>query len=253
MPRPPRPWFRFYSEATESLKVHELPDRLVKPWLFMLCMANTNKPRGRLPSPAKVAFALRVKEEKAKGLIAELVTRKFIDYDGAHYVMHEWDEFQADRDIPAGKRGDKTQVGHANDAETPRVSHDRGEEEKDVEKELEKDVEEEREEEPPAHPFTLTYVRRFQERNAGQRPKQTEHAAALAIEREYGSGPCIELGNDLDWSKHPNYMRPILEERKNGKPRLQAVGSGNGRRSGSSTIGPAEINDLLAWQRGEVD
>ena len=70
--------------------------------------------------------------------------------------------------------------------------------------------------EPPAHPFSLTYVKRYQERHAGQRPPQTEHAAALAIEREYGAAACIQLGSDLDWSKHPNYMRPILEERRNG-------------------------------------
>lgn len=90
-------------------------------------------------------------------------------------------------------------------------------------------------EEPPAHPFALTYVRRFQERHAGQRPHQTEHAAALAIEREYGPSACIQLGNDLDWSKHPNYMRPILEERRNGKP------NGNDRRVDAASTNPASV------------
>jgi len=120
MPRSPRPWFRFYSEATESLKVHELPDRFVKPWLFMLCLANANEPRGRLPSISKVAFALRVKEDKAKALIAGLVDRRFIDYDGKHYVMHQWDDFQRDRDVSPTLRDGESRINHAN--VTPTVS-----------------------------------------------------------------------------------------------------------------------------------
>lgn len=125
MPRPARPWFRFYSEAMESLKVHELPDRLAKPWLLMLCLANVSTPRGRLPTTAKVAFALRVKEEKVDGLIAALSERGFIDFDGSHYVMHQWDEWQHDSDanLTDGRRGRNAvspPLERAKNAEPPR-------------------------------------------------------------------------------------------------------------------------------------
>ena len=72
--------------------------------------------------------------------------------------------------------------------------------------------------EPPAHPFVVAYALEHQQRNAGRPPSKTEHAAALALEREYGSDACFEVASDLEWSKHPNYMRPILQERREGKP-----------------------------------
>ena len=101
---------------------------------------------------------------------------------------------------------------------------------------------------PPAHPFTLTYVKRYQERRAGQRPPQTEHAACLALEREFGPGPCIELGNDLDWQKHPNYMRPILKERlngdTNGTDRGQSAASAN---PGSVATGLSDMDKRRAF------
>ena len=104
------------------------------------------------------------------------------------------------------------------------------------------------EDDAPAHPFALTYVKRFQDKHAGNRPSPVEHAAAIAIEREYGSVACIQLGNDLDWSKHPNYMRPILEERRNGKP------NGNDRRfdatstdSGAVAVGVSDLERRRAF------
>lgn len=96
---------------------------------------------------------------------------------------------------------------------------------------------------PPSFPFALTYAKRYQQSHAGRPPPQTEHAAALALEREYGSDACLQLGQDLDWQKHPNYMRPILEERRNGRPKLQAVGNAAGRGSG----GPDDVAG--AWQQ----
>lgn len=227
MPRSPRPWFRFYSEATESLKVHDLPDRLVKPWLFCLCLANVNKPRGRLPSTAKVAFSMRVKEEKAKALIAELVNRRFIHYDGAHYVMHEWDEFQADRDIPAGKRGDKSRDSHANDAESPRESHDRVEEEK--EKEVEKEKEREEDEEAPARRNIFVLYDNFM-----GKPALTQQMRELLIEADETYPPqCIEhcfqeAAASSDGRRSWAYVKKILERHeKDGcddKRQLQPAG-----------------------------
>lgn len=105
---------------------------------------------------------------------------------------------------------------------------------------------------PPSHPFAFTYAKRYQQSHAGRPPPQTEHAAALALEREYGADACIQLGNDLDWQKHPNYMRPILEERRDGKPKLQAVGGAAGRSTGGGDVAQ-QWADLAAERKRALE
>lgn len=256
MPPRPRPWLRLYTEVADNQKVHDLPDRLVKPWLIMLAVSGSNTPRGRLPSFEKVAFKLRVKEEKAKAFVAELVTRRFIDYDGAHYVMHEWDEWQKDRDVAPSNRADKSRVNHGNGDDSVTKITLEEEEEKEQERDQEKDGEKD-EEAPPRRNIFVLYD------NFMGKLALTPTLRELLIEAEDTyPAHCIEhcfqeAAASSDGRRSWKFVESILirhaTEGCNGKPRLQAVGSGNGRRSGSSTIGPAEIDDLRAWQRGEID
>lgn len=125
MPRIARPWFRFYSEAADNLKLHNLPDRLVKPWLFLMCLANVNRPRGRLPAMAKVAFTLRVKEDRAEALIKSLQGVGLIDRVGSVYVMHDWDEWQAERDVAPSMRDETAEINHGNVTDTAQEGHAR--------------------------------------------------------------------------------------------------------------------------------
>jgi hypothetical protein len=85
-----------------------------------------------------------------------------------------------------------------------------------TEAETETETETETVERAPEHPFAYTFARKYQERHAGRPPPPTEHAAALALEREYGADACLEVAGDFDWQKHPNYLRPILQERREG-------------------------------------
>jgi hypothetical protein len=174
---------------------------------------------------------LHISLREVNALIEELSRIGLVDITTDCVRPHNWEKWQPASDNAAERmnkrRTNSEHVRPVVEHVRPRREEIRSEEEKI------RQEEEEEEERAPAHPFALTYVKRYQERHAGQRPPQTEHAAALSLEREYGASPCIQLGNDLDWSKHPNYMRPILEERRNGKSdgadrRFQAAGVGAG-------------------------
>lgn len=104
MPRVAMHWFRYYSEALTSPKVQRLKPPLFKHWINLMALANISEPRGRLPCLSDVAFALRVAESVAHNAITELVALHFIDVEGDRFVMHDWDEWQADRDVTARKR-----------------------------------------------------------------------------------------------------------------------------------------------------
>ena len=73
-------------------------------------------------------------------LISALVARGFVDRNSDEYAMHDWHEWQADRDVPPSQRSGDTEqalaVNHANvtgsarlrhakDAPTSRVDHAR--------------------------------------------------------------------------------------------------------------------------------
>jgi 5-methylcytosine-specific restriction endonuclease McrA len=84
------PWFRFYDEALDDPKIQRMPPALFRYWVNVLCLANRGSPRGALPPIEDVAFALRIDEETAGKLMAELRRRGLIDdVDGAA-TPHNW-------------------------------------------------------------------------------------------------------------------------------------------------------------------
>lgn len=229
-------WFRFYSEALHDPRVQRLAPADFKNWLNLLCLANEQEPRGTLPEQEHVAFALRVSYLKAAQILCKFHEQDYIDLDeeSGVFSIHNWDKWQYGSDNVTERvrrhrqRGNVSPINRNVSVTPPDTDTEQTQKETDQETDADAD-------DAPAHPFALTYVRRFQERHAGNRPPPVEHAAALAIEREYGSGACIQLGNDLDWSKHPNYMRPILEERRNGKPH------GNDRGVDAASTNPGAV------------
>ena len=98
MPRPSRPWFRFYSEALESRKAQSLEPRLFKHWVNLLCLANITKPRGTLPTLQNSAFALRLDTHETNDILQELKRQRFLDKVGNRYKMHDWPEWQFESD-----------------------------------------------------------------------------------------------------------------------------------------------------------
>jgi hypothetical protein len=92
-------WFRFYSEVLHDSKVQTLSPELFRAWVNLLCLANEGTERGRLPDLRQIAFALRVKEEKAAQLVGQLTACGLIDADeeGGNRP-HNWDKRQRDSD-----------------------------------------------------------------------------------------------------------------------------------------------------------
>ena len=225
MPRQSRPWFRFYSEALSNHKLQSLPAYLFKTYFNLLCVASENDPRGVLPSIDVISFRLRLSRDETLKHLSELRQRRFIEGDRWHPQIHDWHDWQYDSDTydTPGRR-DRNHVGTRKERATNAVGTPRS----DKEKEEEKDKEREETENAPAHPFAFAYARKYQERHSGRPPPPTEHGAALALEREYGSDACLELAGDLDWQKHPNYMRPMLKERR------EREREGNGTSNGAS-------------------
>lgn len=88
-------WFRFYSEVLHDPKVQRLPAELFRFWVNLLCLANEGKPRGLLPPVDDLAFALRIKSDRAGRMLGELVAAGLLDVsqDGA-MTPHNWSSRQ---------------------------------------------------------------------------------------------------------------------------------------------------------------
>ena len=84
---------------------------------------------------------------------------------------------------------------------------------------------------PPEHPFAFAFAQRYRERHAGRTPSAIEHGLVLSLETEFGAEACIAVATELDWQKPANYMRPILEERRNGPTQTRRSNARNGMRS----------------------
>lgn len=101
--------------------------------------------------------------------------------------------------------------------------------------------------EPPETGFVREYVRQYEQARA-RPPPPTHLADAARLEKDFGTANCIEAAAELNWQKHPNYLRTRLEDRINDNRRLQAPGRSVARsaRRAAPNFGPAE---LAAWDR----
>lgn len=217
MPRPPRPWFRFYSEMLENRKVQRLKPPLFKHWVNLMALANLSQRRGYLPPIEDIAFRLRLSEEAVSQVIEELLALRLLDEDDDGYAMHDWIEWQPDSDAnltPArATRAQRTRNERGMNA--LHTGNERIEKEEEKDREEDKDVEgEEERTRAPEHPFALMFSQEHQRRHAGRPPSPIQHGEALALEKEFGADACIQVARELDWQKPPAYMRPRLEERR---------------------------------------
>lgn len=233
-------WFRFYSEALNDPKILRLTDRQYRVWSQLLCIACENN--GQIVI-ADLPILLRMKDDTIAKIILSLITQGLFERIDGVLAPHNWQarQFASDnRDTDGRRKWDETRrkvdgvwtnvAAHAPPLRREPAAADTETEQIRNRADTEEDA--------PAHPFALSYAQKYAQRTAGRRPPVTEHAAAIAIEREYGSDACIELATDLDWQKHPNYMRPILQERRDGKPERV-------ERNGSYGPAPRPVED--AW------
>ena len=97
-------WFRLYAEVLNDPKVQNLPDRLFRAWINLLCVASQNE--GILPQVEELAFLLRVKPAKANVLLEELRVVGLLDEIDGRIVPHNWKgrQYQSDNSTARVKR-----------------------------------------------------------------------------------------------------------------------------------------------------
>ena len=78
-----------YSNILESHKLHRLKGDHVKGWLYLLALANLQTVRGTLPVVGDIAFALRLKLEKAETLLKTLLDAGLLSRNSHGYVIHD--------------------------------------------------------------------------------------------------------------------------------------------------------------------
>lgn len=81
-------WFRFYVDTLHSRTVQNLPARLFRAWVNLLCLAASAE--GVLPDPADVAFALRTTEAHARKVLAELTARGLLEQTADGLAPKDW-------------------------------------------------------------------------------------------------------------------------------------------------------------------
>lgn len=250
MPRSARPWFRFYSEALENRKLQGLPSDLFKLYVNLLCLANRSTPRGVLPRTVDVAFALRTELQPTLDQLAELRRRGFLEGGWRDYRIHDWAEWQPDSDAqqtPGRQRRNADRTGKERVKNADRTPLERIDSEGEGDKEKEEEGEEER---APAYPFSLTYSRKHQERNAGRPCSPAEHAQCVALERDYGAEVCIEIAEAYDWEKGPAYLRKALPDWKEKRDagRTVTTTGGPNTRGNAALEQPLSSYEYLAQQ-----
>lgn len=97
-------WFRFYHDVTNDPKVQELPPRLFKAWVNVLCL--TCRHGNAVPSIKDIAFGLRVSKRAATAIIDELITAGLIEETPEGFQPHNWldRQFKSDSSTERVKR-----------------------------------------------------------------------------------------------------------------------------------------------------
>jgi uncharacterized protein YqcC (DUF446 family) len=262
MPRPARPWFRFYSEALSNAKVFALgtaQPTLFFQWVMLLNLANISNKRGFLPADiSDIAFALRESPQKTAEILSELQRMEFIDLRGQRLYMHNWHKWNPDSDAnltkARGKRNERTPKERAKNGERTGIERLERDREKDEERDI--DGEEIARAPVPSHPFSLAYVKNWQETHAGNRPSSISHGQIVALEKEHGSDRCFQAAAERGWDKPAPYYREWLldpsntKEARNGRSKALVGASRGGARS---VLSNDDLDDLERYKRGEVN
>lgn len=90
-------WWRAYNEALHDPKLQLIPDALFRAWFNVMCIASAND--GELPALAEIAFALRIKPEKAAALLAQLHRVGLLDKTDTGFEPHNWKGRQYKSDV----------------------------------------------------------------------------------------------------------------------------------------------------------
>jgi uncharacterized protein (UPF0335 family) len=90
------PWFRMYGDVINDPKVMKLPEATRWQWVAFLCVASQNG--GKIPPASDLAFSLRMTEQRAASLVAELHRAGLLDKVDGSFAPHNWSgrQYQSD-------------------------------------------------------------------------------------------------------------------------------------------------------------
>ena len=219
MPPVAKPWFRMYSSILTNRKVHNLRGNEVLGWLKLLAIANLQTPRGTLPPLEDIAFQLRLSIKAADTLLNALADEGLVEErEDKVLVMHDWNEWQAERDVNRERRDvtganaeESSRFNHAIVTDSSRVRHARVEREKEKEEEREREGEKEARD-APSLPFVFAYAGRHQQRTGGKPPSPIQHSELVSLEREHGSELCFQAAEARGWDKPASYLRGWIND-----------------------------------------
>lgn len=97
----PDTWFRMYAEVVDDPKVQQLPDKLFKVWVNLLCVATRSG--GMLPPKDQVAFKLRITEAKVNEYVETFLKRELFDATADGIVPHNWNARQYKSDVSSDR------------------------------------------------------------------------------------------------------------------------------------------------------
>lgn len=93
------PWFRFYDEMLDDLKVINMTDSCVRVFVSLLCIGNRGKTRGKIPSDVSALSRLiRMHPNKLRAALKYLEINKIIHSDGSDIVFTNWCKRQFESD-----------------------------------------------------------------------------------------------------------------------------------------------------------
>jgi hypothetical protein len=219
-------WFRLYNETLHDPKVQTLPAELFRSWINVMCIASSEPERGTLPGLRQVAFLLRVKEEKARQILASLNAFGLLDEteDGS-LRPHNWEERQRNSDDVATRvrqsRKRKSDTTSNNDVTLPATGQETDAKPSCIDVARAPDSEEIREEQPPLPPSGGTAAAaRFaplppgaEEAIAEARSRVSDDAAEIV--RREASAIDRQLGGRFD------LFVEALEAAQNRRPKLE--------------------------------
>jgi len=97
-------WFRMYDDVINDPKVMKLPEATRWQWVAVLCAAS--KHGGKVPPAAELAFLLRMTDQRAASLIAELLRAGLLDKVDGGFAPHNWEgrQYKSDGSTERVKR-----------------------------------------------------------------------------------------------------------------------------------------------------
>lgn len=112
-------WFRFYHDAIDDPKVQRLPGDVFKFWVNLLCLASKSNQRGVVTASIEdIAFDVRLDDDTAATMMAELLRRGLIEEYAEGFAIHNWDARQFKSD-DVSERVQRYRAKNDNSGETP--------------------------------------------------------------------------------------------------------------------------------------